>query len=257
MSRMIFLLPCVLVLGCIQDTSGNTVPEQTPEVITVEKAAVSYKVVEPEMIGESTKPHPAVVLLTAILGPNRSVGTAFFASYRNRKFLITAKHCVINANTLSALSGAYGPVSFKALSHAFGNRVDIAAFMVESESPVQFLELESKDIVKTVPKNDIVAGIPDSWTPLECVIYGYPSDQGFRVSTGKITHRIDFTTCSYLVCTSRSTNGMSGSPWVNKKTGKVVAVHSSTLGQEKTQRSGGISVEALYPLLDSLIEKEK
>jgi len=50
---------------------------------------------------------------------------------------------------------------------------------------------------------------------------------------------------------------MSGSPWVNKKTGKVVAVHSSTLGQEKTQRSGGISVEALYPLLDSLIEKEK
>lgn len=252
MKHMVFML-CLVVLGCAGNTPSNSEP--VPKVISVEKAAVHYTVIEPEIVGKKEVPHPAVVLLVASLGPRKSGGTAFFVKYRGRSFLITAKHCVIDSNTLSALSGAVTPVSFKIISHAFADDSDIAVFLVEVQSPIKFLELESLDIVQKIPENDPLLALPESWVPMECSVFGYPSDQGFRVSSGKITHRIDFTTCSYLVCTADSRNGMSGSPWVNKKTGKVVAVHVSTLGQGDNERAGGVSVEFICPVLDKLIDK--
>jgi hypothetical protein len=131
--------------------------------------------------------------------------------------------------------------------------VDIAAFLIKTENPVSCLLLEDLSIVKAVPQNDLITGIPETWEPIECNIYGYPSGRSFRTVHGKLTHRANFVTSSYFIHSAKGASGMSGGPWVSCKTGRVLAVHTSSIGEDNNSRAGSVSVEKLYPLLDSLI----
>ena len=108
-------------------------------------------------------------------------------------------------------------------------------------------------VPKSIPEIDIVSGFPEGWQSIPCKILGYPGEWGFRECRGKITHKLRMPLSSYIVSTCDTANGLSGAPWIVEKTGKVIAVHSSTLGEGKGERSGGISIEYLIPLLEKML----
>ena len=250
----ITVLCCVFLAGCQEEVSSQSVSEYIPEgsTVSIEVAGSNYKVVEPEIVGEETAPNPSVVYLRASLGPTCSSSTAFFVKHRGETFLVTSKHSVIDSNTLSITWGSSKKIPFTVVKNGFSD-VDIAAFLIKTKNPVPCLLLESLSVVQSVPRNDIVTGIPETWEPIECNIYGYPGGRSFRTVHGKLTHRADFVTSSYFISSAKSVSGMSGGPWVSCKTGRVLAVHTSSIGEEGNSRAGGVSVEELYKLLDSLI----
>jgi len=246
MKRLLLLIICLLSFGCIENNEVKNI-----KTIKIEEVQ-TFKVEIAKEIGTSISENPAVVNLCASYGLSSSNSTGFFINYKKRIYLITAKHSVENAKNISALHIKTGAVFFTIKKYKLSEKHDIAAFLVESKNKLNCLSLSNINLPKSIPEIDIVSGLPEGWKPIPCKILGYPGEWGFRECNGNITHKLKMPLSSYVISTCDTGSGLSGAPWIVKKTGKVIAIHSSTLGEGKNRRSGGISIEYLIPLLDEM-----
>jgi len=230
-----------MVFGCKQPKKKLPITVSIPGV--VEREPIKIEVAKEEPIGESTKERSGIVRVKFHRGTSYSVGTGFFVIHRKNKYLLTAGHNAVASNKVTVFRNA-GSIDVNILKHKILMKDDLAAFLVETQETC--FELDDPKIFNNIPDFGQLYK-PGKYNPLEIEMFGYPEEWNFRKIDGQIYQTIF--DGKFLVCTGRCASGMSGGPWFNKKTGKIVSVHAVQLCGKS---SGGVPLKKIIKLLNEM-----
>jgi len=205
----------------IVESRNITIVQQTPTGATAEEISGVYT-------------------FLADFGPSQARGTCCLLNHNGKKFLVTAKHNLGDVKDIKlSVFQMNRAIELKIITQKILD-IDIAIF--EVETPENGFEIEDEAILRSIPKFEL--GIdPEIFGGVEITVCGYPD--GFRKVQGKVWYYQSLNDekgeCRYLVSVrGKSCMGFSGSPWINKSSGKVIGIHVASI----TERSipGAISV---------------
>jgi len=137
MRKLLLLVVCLFSFGCIEVENKKARNIKTIEIEEVR----TFKVESPKEIGKPINENPAVINLSSTNGVSISNSTGFFINYKERTYLITARHSVEHGRKISALHTNTGVVSFTIIKHELSENHDIAAFLIESKNKLNCLFL--------------------------------------------------------------------------------------------------------------------
>jgi len=228
-------------------TNADLTDADSNQEITIEVVPLTIEIEEEKPIGEPARERSGIVHVKFKSADEYSVGTGFFVVHNNKKYFLTAAHNVELSLRVSFFRNS-GPIDVKILKHVINEEYDVAAFLVETNE--KCFELEDPSIFNNIPDFGELIKENNPYIPVDVEMFGYPSEWHFRKVDGKIYQTIF--DGKLLVSTGVCDNGMSGGPWFNKKTGKVVAIHSNRL---MSTSSGGVNLKNIIEVLNGIETK--
>lgn len=167
-------------------------------------------------------------------------GTAFFISYNDKKYLITAKH-VISSGQISLINSTQS-ADFKIIRILKSQYSDITAIEVSGDN------IPCLKVAGTLNLSSL-ATYPTAATPSSIHIYGYPHKWGFRKICGLFIGKVVLDDNIYLVSNCVSQSGMSGAPWINGNN-EVIGIHSMSMKYGDDLLSCAVPINDLIKLID-------
>ena len=247
-----FLITILIILfltGC-SDKSGFLIQPELEDLdfpVIVPSIPRRISVIENEPIGESIPEREGIVHVKFMSIMGYAVGTGFFIKHRESKYLVTAGHNVGKAHNVSVFRGD-GSIKIEIIEQHIDIKSDIALFKITTEE--KCFELGDPTIFSGILDHN-QAYRSTEYKPVEVEMYGYPTEWHFRKVDGSVYQTIF--DGAMFVCTGNCDSGMSGGPWINKKTGKIVAITSLKLF-DKTA-TGGVPVGAIIQAIHDLETK--
>lgn len=240
--KAITLCVCALLLcGCVDDCASNLGERAGLKCVarsTLKKPDEKLVLRHTSLFGGSAGYIPQICRVSFLSGDHvLTCGTGFFVAYENRKYFVTAAH-VMAGFTQVSLRGPAGELDVSFTGHFVDYERDVLVAAISGN--VSCFSLYPRLNISEIPVVGELYKPTDGYSAVDVTVYGYPSGGNELRETNGTAYQVNYFKASYpfLLSTAKVQGGMSGGPWIDKKTGAVVAVTSKVFGTMVERENG-------------------
>jgi hypothetical protein len=178
-----------------------------------------------------------------------SSGSGFFVQRNGKKYLVSVEHN-FGWNDKVKLFRNSEQVYVKLGPHVRRTNEDI--FVALAYTDEKAFDLFDRLNLEEIPLH--WDNKKDSTKIFIVNIFGYPSNHGFRIVKTTFSKKIVFLEdgLPVLLAEDVAGSGFSGGPWIERKSNKVIGIHSKKINLSGKDLSGGVPVNVIHDMIDVL-----